>query len=85
MQTKVGIDPESTVYANQEFVRQIIINLIHNAYEAGIGLIISRDQARFMGGDLTVESEDNKVSFTLKLAKDEQNSRPKVVHKFFDA
>jgi signal transduction histidine kinase len=65
--TGVGITPEMQAKIFEPFV-QVDAGLVRRAEGTGLGLTISRDLARGMGGDLTVESTPGVGStFTLSL------------------
>ena len=65
--TGVGIAPEMQAKIFEPFV-QVDTRHVRRAEGTGLGLTISRDLARGMGGDLTVESSPDRGStFTLSL------------------
>lgn len=64
--TGSGIDPEKLDNIFEPFV-QVERTLNRPAIGIGLGLSISRDLARGMGGDLTVESSRDGSTFTLTL------------------
>ena len=67
--TGVGIAPDQLGRIFEPFV-QVDASLTRRHEGAGLGLAISRDLARGMGGDLTVESEVGAGStFTLALPR----------------
>jgi signal transduction histidine kinase len=67
--TGIGIAPDKLVMIFDAFV-QVDARLTRPREGVGLGLAISRDLARGMGGDLTVESTPGQGStFTLRLAR----------------
>jgi signal transduction histidine kinase len=67
--TGIGIAPDKLVMIFEAFV-QVDSRLTRPREGVGLGLAISRDLARGMGGDLTVESTPGQGStFTLRLAR----------------
>jgi signal transduction histidine kinase len=76
--TGVGIAPDKLDVIFEPFV-QIERNLTQNVDGAGLGLAISRDLARAMGGELSVESEvgvGSTFSLTLPTSGVSEPSRP---------
>jgi signal transduction histidine kinase len=69
--TGVGIAPEKHEAIFEPFI-QLKESLSDRESGVGLGLAISRDLARAMNGDLTVESSEGKGSrFTLSLPRAE--------------
>jgi PAS domain S-box-containing protein len=67
--TGIGVSPDKLTSIFEPFV-QVNPRLTRTQDGVGLGLAISRDLARGMGGDLTVESEEGVGStFTLTLAR----------------
>jgi PAS domain S-box-containing protein len=67
--TGIGVSPDKLASIFEPFV-QVNPRLTRTQDGVGLGLAISRDLARGMGGDLTVESEEGVGStFTLTLAR----------------